>query len=129
MAATTSQGKTFTLFTASITIAAAGVAYMATGMGKLSLIVGLLGLAIAFIGFLRIKPEEGKVPDNPQPALLRLIGMACAAGGWLVILFGLHLSSSVSGRMTTTLIGLALSLVGVIGILPAAANKNAIWKA
>lgn len=129
MAATTSQGKTFTLFTASITVAAAGVAYLASGMGKLAIGIGLVGLAIAFIGFLRIKPEEGKVPENRQPALLRLVGMACAAGGWLVILFGLHLSSSVGGRLTTTLIGLALSLVGVIGLLPAAANKNAIWKA
>jgi hypothetical protein len=31
--------------------------------------------------------------------------------------------------MVSTLLGLAVSLVGVLVILPIAANKNAIWKA
>ena len=45
------------------------------------------------------------------------------------MLYGLHLSDSVSGRMVTTLIGMAVSLVGSLVLLPIAANKNAIWKA
>jgi hypothetical protein len=39
------------------------------------------------------------------------------------------LTPSVSGRMITTLLGLAVSLVGILIILPMAVNKNAIWKA
>jgi hypothetical protein len=31
--------------------------------------------------------------------------------------------------MVTTLIGFAITLVGVVGLLPAAARKNAFWKA
>ena len=56
-------------------------------------------------------------------------GVAAAVLGWLIVLFGLHLAGSVSGRMATTILGLAISLVGVLVILPSAANKNAIWKA
>jgi hypothetical protein len=31
--------------------------------------------------------------------------------------------------MVTTIIGIAVSLVGALALLPAAANKNPIWKA
>src|SRR4051812_48596101 len=129
MAATTSQGKTFTLFTVGLTAAAAGLAFAATGIGKVALVLGLLGLVVAFAGFFKLKAAEGKVPDERQPAMLKLAGLALALGGWVVVLFGLHLSAGVGGRMTTTVIGLAVSLAGVIGLLPIAASKNAIWKA
>lgn len=129
MAATTSQGKTFTIFMVGLTVAAAGLAFVASGAGKLALLVGLAGVAISFVGFLKIKSSEGEVPDSKQPVALKLAGLALALGGWLIVLFGLHLSSSVSGRMISALVGMALTLVGIIGILPYAANKNAIWKA
>lgn len=129
MAATESQGKTFTGFMAGITVAAAGLAYSGTAMGKVALLAGVVILAASFVGFLRIKPYEGKVPAVEAPAALKLLGLALAIGGWLVVLFGLHLASSVPGRMATSLIGIALSLVGIVGVLPFAANRNAIWKA
>ena len=129
MAATTSQGKTFSLFMVAITVAAAGLAYLSTGGGKAALFIGLVGLVASMAGFLKIKPLEGKTATSDDPTVLKIAGILCALGGWLVVLFGIHLSSSVSGRMTTTLIGLAVSLVGILGLLPAAARKNAIWKA
>lgn len=128
MAATTAQGRSFAFFTAGITVAAAGLAYVATGAGKLALVIGLVIVAVSMFAFFKIKPAEGKVAARPQPALMKLGGVAVVLVGWLIVLFGLHLTPSVGGRMTLTLIGLAVSLVGVIGILPAAANKNAIWK-
>jgi hypothetical protein len=79
--------------------------------------------------FLKIKPEEGEVADKGQPAVMRLAGVLAAFLGWVIVLVGLNLSSNVSGRMITTLIGIGVSLVGAIVLLPAAANKNAIWKA
>jgi hypothetical protein len=129
MAATTSQGKSFTLFIVGLTVAMAGLAFVATGVGKLSLVVGIVVLAVAFAAFFRIKPDEGKILGGVQPVALKLAGLGVVLLGWLVVLFGLHLASSVSGRMTTTLIGLLVSLAGMIGVLPIAANKNAIWKA
>jgi hypothetical protein len=129
MAATASQGKSFTLFMVAITAAAAGVAFFSTGAGKLALVVGLIGLAISAISFIKIKPEEGKTGSVLQPVVLQLAGVASVLAGWLVVLFGIHAASSVSGRLFTTLLGLVISLLGVVVLLPAAANKNAIWKA
>lgn len=128
MAATTSQGKSFALFLAGLTVAAAGLAFVASGAGKLALVVGLVVVGVAFAVFLKIKPAEGKVAHGSQPALLKLMGLGVVVAGWLIVLTGLHLTANVAGRMTTTLIGLLISLVGAIGILPVAANKNAIWK-
>lgn len=129
MAATTSQGKTFTLFMVGLTAAAAGMAFFSTGIGKLSGVVGLALLAVSAAGFLKIKPLEGKTGESVQPLTLKLAGVASVLVGWLIVLYGIHLTASVSGRMVTTLIGFAISLVGMLYFLPAAASKNAIWKA
>lgn len=129
MAATKSQGKAFTLFIAGLTVATAGIAYLSSGSGKMALVFGIVVVAVSCGFFLKIKPDEGKVPENAQPTMLKLMGLASVVCGWLIVLFGLHLTASVSGRMTTTILGLAISLVGALFVLPAAANKNAIWKA
>jgi hypothetical protein len=129
MAATTSQGKTFSLFMVAITVAAAGLAYLSTGGGKITLVIGVIGIAASLASFLKLKPLEGKTATVDDPLVLRLAGIVCALVGWLIVLYGIHLSSGVGGRLATTLIGLAVSLTGVIGLLPAAARKNAIWKA
>jgi hypothetical protein len=129
MAATKSQGKTFTVFIIGITVAAAGLAYVATGIAKLTLVVGLAIMAFSFFQFFKIKPHEGQIAEAKQPAMLKVAGVALALLGWLVVLYGLHLTPSVAGRMVSTLAGLAISLVGVLVLLPFAANKNAIWKA
>jgi hypothetical protein len=129
MAATKSQGRAFTLFMLGITVAAAGIAYFASGSGKLALIGGLVVTAVSFGVFLKIKPDEGVPAESSQPLVLKLAGLGSAVLGWIVVLFGLNLSSSVSGRMITTILGLCISLIGSLVLLPAAANKNAIWKA
>ncbi len=129
MAATTSQGKSFALFIAGLTAAAAGIAFVTSGMGKLDLVVGVGSLAVAFVAFFKIKGLEGETATTAQPMLLKLGGVCVSVLGWLIVLIGLHMTASVGGRMTTTVIGLIISLVGTIGILPIAANKHAIWKA
>lgn len=129
MAATKAQGRAFGIFMLGATVTAIGITYFSAGSGKLAVVVGLIGLVASLGIFLKIKPEEGLIPEAAQPIALKLAGLVAAGGGWLVVLFGLHLTASVSGRMTTTLIGIAVSLVGLLYLLPAAANKNAIWKA
>jgi hypothetical protein len=129
MAATTSQGKTFTLFMVAITAACAGIAYFSTASGKLALVIGLIGLGISMLSFIKIKPQEGKTGSRPQPLALILGGVVSVLLGWGVVLFGIHLTAGVGGRMFTTLLGLAISLLGMLVLLPAAANKNALWKA
>ncbi|HUY82623.1 MAG TPA: hypothetical protein VMU92_12935 [Acidobacteriaceae bacterium] len=129
MAANNSQGRSFGLFLTGLTTACAGIAVMPGGLGVALLIVGLVILVASFAMFIKIKPLEGKPALGAQPAVMKLVGSALSAGGWIVALFGLHLTSSVGGRMAFAIIGLAISLVGVVVILPSACNKNAIWKA
>ncbi|HVU48816.1 MAG TPA: hypothetical protein VHD85_22000 [Terracidiphilus sp.] len=129
MAATTSQGKSFTTFIVGITVAAAGIAYWSSGLGKITCVVGLVVVALSLAGFLKIKPLEGKTGTPVQPFVMQLAGVGAALLGWVIVLFGIHLSSAVTGRLITALVGLAVSLVGVLYFLPAASNKNAIWKA
>jgi hypothetical protein len=128
MAATKSQGKSLTLFMAGLTAVCAGIAFSTSGAGKVALILGAVAVAIALWGFFKIKPLEGKTGIGPQPAVMKLIGVAVVLGGWLFVLFGLHLASSVGGRMTTSIVGFAISLAGICYVLAPAVSKNAIWK-
>ena len=128
MAATTSQGRTFTIFLVGLTVAAAGLAFIATGLAKVALFVGLIIIGFSLVSFFKIRPLEGMTAVGKQPAALKLGGVCVVLLGWMIVLFGLHLTSSVAGRMITTLLGFAISLVGVVVILPLAVNKNAIWK-
>jgi hypothetical protein len=129
MAATKSQGKSLTVFMAGITVAAAGLSFSASGIGKVALAVGLAIIGYSFFKFFLMKPLEGRPAAGVQPASLKLAGVALTVGGWVVVLFGLHLTPGVAGRMVSTLLGLGISLLGILVILPMAANKNAIWKA
>jgi hypothetical protein len=128
MAATTSQGRDFTLFMAGLTAVCAGIAFFSSGAGKAALVVGAVAVVAAFWGFFKIKPLEGKTGTGPQPAVMKLIGVAVVLGGWLFVLFGLHLASSVGGRMATSIVGFAVSLAGICYVLAPAVSKNAIWK-
>ncbi|MGA7156195.1 MAG: hypothetical protein WBY53_05085 [Acidobacteriaceae bacterium] len=110
-------------------MACAGIALMPGGLGVALLIVGLVILAAASAMFFKIKPLEGKIALGAQPAVMKLVGAALSAGGWIVALFGLHVTASVGGRLVIAILGLAISLVGVVIVLPSACNKNAIWKA
>jgi hypothetical protein len=129
MAANKKQGQWFALFLIGLTVACAGIAGYPKGLGMAALVIGLLILAVSFWSFLKIKPLEGKVALGAQPAAMKALGVLVTIAGWLVVLFGLHLAAGIAGRLILTLVGMAISLVGVLGILPAACNKNAIWKA
>lgn len=129
MAATKSQGKAFTLFMAGLTAVTAGIAFFTSGAGKLALLVGAVILLIALWDLFKLKPFEGKTGATPQPAVMKLIGVAIVLGGWLFVLFGLHLTASVGGRMVTSILGFVISFIGIVYVLAPAVNKNAIWKA
>lgn len=129
MAANTGQGRGFAVFLTGMTVACAGVYLLSTGMGKLLLLLGLVIMAASLFGFLKLKSMEGKPALRPSPMVMKLVGAFIAAFGWVVTLFGMHLTDSVGGRMAFALVGIVVSLFGIIYVLPAAFNKNAIWKA
>ncbi len=129
MAATKSQGKDLTLFMAGLTAVCAGIAFFPSGAGKVALVLGAAVLVLALWGLFKIKLLEGKTGIGPQPAAMKLIGVAVVLLGWLTVLFGLHLTASVGGRLMTSVVGLAISLAGIFFVLAPAVCKNAIWKA
>jgi hypothetical protein len=128
MAANKSQGSFFTLFLVAATVFCAGLFDWSSGLGKLLFVIGAIGLIASFFGMLKIKPLEGSTALKASPLGMKLVGAFIAAGGWLITLFGMHLTSSVGGRLVLALIGIGVSLFGIIVVLPAAFNKNAVWK-
>ena len=59
---------------------------------------------------------------------MAIAGIVITFLGFLISVFSLSLSSSVNGRLIIVLVGLAVSLVGIIGVLNPAYMKNAIWR-
>jgi hypothetical protein len=57
-----------------------------------------------------------------------LVGIAVTVLGFLISLLSLGMTSSVSGRLLMVLVGLAVSLAGIIGLINRAYLKNPVWK-
>ena len=57
-----------------------------------------------------------------------LLGIVVTLLGFIISVMSLGLTSSVNGRLILVLIGLALSLTGILGIINRAYMKNAIWR-
>jgi hypothetical protein len=129
MAANKQQGSYLTLFWTGATALCAGLAYLEEGFGKLVLVLGLAAVAISLYGFLKIKSEEGKTAGVAGNPVLKLLGLALALGGWFITIAGLHITTSNGGRLVFALAGIAVSLIGVLGILPIAFGKSMAGKA
>ena len=56
------------------------------------------------------------------------LGLLLALAGLLISVFSLTLTASVTGRMILVLIGIAVSLCGILGVLNRHYIKNAIWR-
>jgi hypothetical protein len=128
MAANKSQGSYYGLFLVASTVLCAGLYMWSGGMGKILFLVGAVGLLASFFGMLKIKPLEGKTALKSNPMVMKLVGAIVSGLGWVVTLFGMHLTPSTTGRIVFALVGIAISLFGIIVVLPAAFNKNAVWK-
>ncbi len=59
---------------------------------------------------------------------MAILGILVTFLGLVISLLSLSVMSSVSGRMVMVLAGLAVSLVGIIGLLNPAYMKNANWR-
>lgn len=59
---------------------------------------------------------------------MALAGVVITFLGFLISVMSLGMTSSVGGRMVMVLIGLAISLIGIIGVINRAFLKNAVWR-
>ncbi len=128
MAASTGQGRSFTTFLVGFTVACVGIASISTGLGKFLLAAGVVIFIGSMFGFLKLKPLEGKPAQNSSPAGMKILGAFLCAIGWVITLFGMRIATATTGRLVLALVGIAVSLFGMLYVLPAAFNKNAIWK-
>lgn len=129
MAATKTQGSYVALFWIAITALCAGIAYFELGAGKLFLVLGLAGVAASLFGFMKLKASEGKTAGLPGSPVTKLVGILVTFGGWLVTVIGIHLVPSTGGRIVFALVGIAVSLVGIIGVLTMGFGKSMAGKA
>ncbi len=60
--------------------------------------------------------------------MMILIGILVTLLGFVISVLSLTLTSSVGGRLVLVLLGMAVSLFGIIGVLNKYYLKNAIWK-
>ena len=59
---------------------------------------------------------------------MAIAGIIITLLGFLISVFSVSLSSGTSGRLVIVLIGIAVSLGGIIGVLNPTYMKNAIWR-
>jgi hypothetical protein len=59
---------------------------------------------------------------------MAIAGVLITFLGFLIAVASLGMMSSVSGRMVMVLVGIAVSLGGIIGVLNRACLNNAIWR-
>jgi hypothetical protein len=57
-----------------------------------------------------------------------LLGILITVLGFVLSFLSLGMTSSVGGRMTMVLIGLALNLIGILGVVNRAFLRNANWR-
>ena len=59
---------------------------------------------------------------------MRILGVACTIGGWLLAVAGLLISSSILVRGLFAVAGIAVCLYGSLGVLNRYYLERAIWK-
>jgi hypothetical protein len=59
---------------------------------------------------------------------LILVGIAVTVFGFVISLLSLGMTSTVNARLAMVLVGLVVSLFGIIGLINRAYLKNPIWK-
>ncbi len=60
---------------------------------------------------------------------MQIVGVLLALVGWIIPVVGLTVTQSVGTRYILAVLGIAISLSGILGVLNKAHLKKAIWKA
>ena len=59
---------------------------------------------------------------------MKILGIFLALLGWIIAVVGLSVISSTGGRLFLCILGIAITLTGILGVLNKAHLKEAIWK-
>ena len=59
---------------------------------------------------------------------MQIVGILLALIGWLVPVVGLTITQSLGARFVLVVLGIGISLTGILGVLNKTHLKKAIWK-
>ena len=59
---------------------------------------------------------------------MRIIGILLALAGWLLPVVALSMTQSAGARLGACVLGIIISLVGILGVLNPFHQADAIWK-
>jgi hypothetical protein len=59
---------------------------------------------------------------------MRIVGILLALAGWLLPIVALSMTQSSVARFAVCVVGIMISLVGILVVLNGAHLQNAIWK-
>lgn len=59
---------------------------------------------------------------------MTLAGVVVTLLGFLIAVFSLSISQNVNVRLVIVIVGILVSLGGIIGLINPAAMKNAVWR-
>ena len=59
---------------------------------------------------------------------MALVGIAVTFAGFVLAASSVGIASSTTGRLGLVLVGIVVSLVGIMGVINPAYQKNAVWK-
>jgi len=57
-----------------------------------------------------------------------LVGIAVTVLGFVLAFLSLAITTSANARLGIVLVGIALSIAGILGVLNSAFQKNAVWR-
>ncbi len=60
---------------------------------------------------------------------MQIVGILLVLIGWIIPVAGLTITQSLGTRFILVVLGIAVSLTGILGVLNKAHLKKAIWKA
>lgn len=69
-----------------------------------------------------------KYSSHEREKSVILVGIVVAVLGFVISLLSLGMASTINGRLVVVLLGLGVSLLGIIGLINRAYLKNPIWK-
>ena len=59
---------------------------------------------------------------------MRIVGVLLALAGWLIPVVALSITQSLTARFAACVLGIIISLVGILVVLNKAHLEHAIWK-
>jgi hypothetical protein len=60
---------------------------------------------------------------------MQIVGILLVLIGWIIPVVGVTITQSLGARFILVVLGITVSLIGILGVLNKAHLKKAIWKA